>query len=214
MKKILCLSLFLLFAFILIFMYEPYDNAFSQKIVKNENACPHCTNSVGQNTEQSTPYNPIKLLAESSSKNISTLRTTNANISFLQLSTSYNYQYVTWSELFGRNNVIFVASSSDGGHTFHPATNLSSTTGDSSDAHFVVNLDQMYGVFVQHQSAKNDIIKFTGTDDGGIYWNTFTLADPRGLVEELAIALQGDQVSVVWSDSNNITTVNHLNVNR
>jgi len=193
-------------------MYAPYDSAFSQKIADSQSACPHCiTNSAGQNAVQSTP---VKLSAVSVGKNITTLRTTNANISFLQLSTSYSYQYVTWSELFGRNNVIFVASSNDGGHTFHPATNLSSTTGDSSNAHFVVNLDHMYGVFVQHQSAKNDIIKFTGTNDGGTHWNTFTLADPRGLVEELAIALQGDQVSVVWSDSNNMTMVNHLNVNR
>jgi hypothetical protein len=206
------LSLSILFAFIVLFASAPYDNdAFSQKIVNNQNTCPHCAfNSAGQSTQ----YGPVKLEAATSpAKNITTLRTTNANISFLQFSTSYNYQYVTWSELFGRNNVIFVASSRNGGHTFDPATNLSSTIGDSSNAHFVVNLDRMYGVFVQHQSAKHDIIKFTGTNDGGIHWNTFTLANPRGIVEQLAIGLQGYQVSVVWSDSDNMTTVNHYNVN-
>jgi hypothetical protein len=211
--KMNILQLFLLSIFILLFVEMPYNNALSEKVDNNNSACPHCSKASGPNTIRSTPYKPVKLLGVASVKNITTLRTTTANISSLQFTTSYNYQYITWSELLGRNNVIFVASSRDGGHTFDTATNLSSSAGDASNAHFVVNLDHMYGVFVQHQSAKNDVIKFTGTSDGGTHWNTFTLVDPHGLVYELAIALQGDQVSVVWSNSDNVKTINHYILN-
>ena len=92
--------------------------------------------------------------------NIDRLGTTDANISDLQFTTSYNYQYITWVEHKGRQNVVFVASSRDGGHTFDPTTNLSSTIGDASNEHFVVNLDRIYEVFVQHEPSNDDIIKF------------------------------------------------------
>ncbi len=114
----------------------------------------------------------------------------------------------------GRRSVIFVASSRDGGQTYDLPVNLSRSDGVASNQHFVVNLDRMYGVLVQHEPGNKDIIKFTGTNNGGKHWSTFTLVDNRKLVYELAIALQGDQVSVAWSDRDNVSTVNHYVVNR
>lgn len=154
------------------------------------------------------PYEPLSLNGVNPIKNITILKTTSANVSNLEFTTSYNYQYITWIEHSGRTSIVFVSSSRDGGHTFDTPVNLSKTNGDASNQHFVVNLNNMYGVYVQHETNNQDVIKFTGTNDGGTHWHTFTLINTHRLVFELAIALQGDQVSVAWSDTNNIKTVN------
>jgi len=168
----------------------------------------------GLNITKPTPYKPVRLVGPIPAKDITRLRTTDANVSDLQFTTSYNYQYITWVEHKGRQNVVFVASSRDGGHTFDAAANLSSSTGDASNDHFVVDLDHMYGVFVQHEPGLNDVIKFIATVDGGTHWSISTLSETQKLVKELAIALQGDEVSVAWSDSDGIKTVDQYVVNR
>jgi hypothetical protein len=161
-------------------------------------------------TTKSTPYKPVRLVVEN---NLTRLRATDANVSDLQFTTSYNYQYITWIEHKGRENVIFVASSIDGGHNFEPASNLSSIIGDASNDHFVVNLDRMYGVFIQHEPSNDDVIKFVGTNDGGMHWSVSTLINTHKLVNELAIALQGNEVSVTWADSDGVKSVNQYVVN-
>ena len=202
--KIFVLSTCTIIFFITFIIGTPYyvlSQTVTEKIISTKSVMP-------------TLYKPIRFITVNSTNNVTNLRITNANVSSLQFTTSYNYQYLTWIEHHGRTNIIFVASSRNGGRTFDPAVNLSSTDGDASNEHFVVNLDRMYGVFVQHEPGNDDIIKFTGTNDGGTHWNTITLADTRKLVFELAIALQGDQISVAWSDVNNVNTVNHYIVNR
>jgi hypothetical protein len=164
-------------------------------------------------TTKSTPYKAVRLVGPIFQNNLTRLRTTDANVSDLQFTTSYNYQYITWTEHKGRENVIFVASSRDGGHTFDPASNLSSIIGDASNDHFVVNLDRMYGVFIQHEPSNDDVIKFAGTNDGGMHWTVSTLINTHKLVNELAIALQGNEVSVTWADSDGTKTVNQYVVN-
>ncbi len=162
----------------------------------------------------STPYKPINLTSMDASNNIINLRTTQGNVSNLEFTTSFTYQHITWFENSGNKSVIYVASSRDGGKTFDNPINLSRINGDASDKRFVVDQERMYGVYVQHNPNNDDEIKFIVTNDGGMHWDTLSLIDTKEIVNDLAINLQGDKVTVAWSTNADIDSVNQYLINR
>ena len=100
-----------------------------------------------------------------------------------QISVNGNNVYVVWADNTGLNRDIYITSSSDGGHTFGDATNLSNNAADSHNPEIAVLGKSVYVVWQDTQKNQNGNsgISFTSSSDGGhIFGDAINLSNNAG----------------------------------
>jgi hypothetical protein len=119
-------------------------------------------------------------------------------IDLAEVALSGSTALVAWSESFGFNAEVFVARSADGGASFAPKLNVSSTPGPSVSASIALS-GTVAVVTWQEGSGDPSTIQVRASLNGGLsYGIPRTLSSTRGRAPR--VAADGLRVSVVWED--------------
>ena len=108
--------------------------------------------------------------------------------------------YIVWSDGTPGENDIFFAVSTDNGQTFTTPDNISDNTGSSDGLQIAVQGDNVYIVWSDGTPGENDILFAVSTDNGQTFSEPDNISDNDGSSFQPQIAVQGDNVYIVWSD--------------
>ncbi len=111
--------------------------------------------------------------------------------------------YLAWSGITAGNGDIFFRRSTTSGATWRPRRTVSSTSGDSRDPALAVNGNIVHLVWKDATSDNGNILYKRSTDEGETWPAFITLSGTTGESSQPDIAVDGDNVYVVWWDNVN-----------
>jgi hypothetical protein len=118
-----------------------------------------------------------------------------------EVTSQENNVYVVWEDIHtvGPDNILYTQSI-DGGQTFGRPINISNNTGDSTDPLIASQGNNVYLVWADNSVGDYDIIFRRSTNNGTSFEDTINLSTSSGNSVEPSLAIQGDNVYVVWKD--------------
>jgi transcription elongation GreA/GreB family factor len=114
---------------------------------------------------------------------------------------SGNNVYVAWDGGMPGNIEIFYRRSTDGGASFGSTVNLSNNAGLSFEPSIAVSGNNVYVVWLDNAPGNNEIFYRRSTDGGASFGSTVNLSNDASNSVGQAIAVSGNNVYIVWSDS-------------
>ena len=117
------------------------------------------------------------------------------------IAVSGNIVYVVWNDDTSNNNEILFVKSTNGGDNFTTPKNISNNSGNSENPAIAVSNDIIYVVWNDDSSSNNEILLSTSTNGGDNFTTPKNISNNSGNSENPAIAVSGDTVYIVWSNS-------------
>ena len=118
-----------------------------------------------------------------------------------QIAVQGNNVYVVWQDNTPGNYDIFFAHSSDNGSSFAPILNLSNNNGSSQLPQIAVQGNNVYVVWQDNTPGNYDIFFAHSSDNGNSFAPISNLSNNNGTSQLPQIAVQGNNVYVVWQDN-------------
>jgi hypothetical protein len=118
-----------------------------------------------------------------------------------QITVSGANVYVVWRDNSSGNDDIYFKSSADNGTSFSSIENLSNNSGRSDEAQITVVGDNVYTVWRDNSSGKDQIYFKRSSDNGKSFYPTEDLSSNNGSSTNPQITAIGNNVYTVWSDT-------------
>jgi hypothetical protein len=117
-----------------------------------------------------------------------------------QLAVSGSNVYIVWRDNTPGNWDVFFRASTDGGATWGEMSNLSDDSGSSDNPQIAVVGSNVYIVWRDSSTGKNDIL-FRASTDGGDSWSATKNLSNDGGSWNPQLVVSGSNVYIVWRDS-------------
>ena len=111
-----------------------------------------------------------------------------------------NNVYIVWNDATFGNFDIFSSKSTDGGETFSTPENISNNPGNSALPAIAVNGNNVYVIWIDDTDGFDEIFFSKSTDGGETFSTPENISNIPGISAFPAIAVNGNNVYVVWSD--------------
>jgi hypothetical protein len=118
-----------------------------------------------------------------------------------QITASGANVYVVWRDNSSGNDDIYFKSSPDNGTSFSSIENLSNNSGRSDEAQITVVGDNVYTLWRDNSSGKDQIYFKRSSDNGKSFYPTEDLSSNNGSSTNPQITAIGNNVYTVWSDT-------------
>ena len=118
-----------------------------------------------------------------------------------QITASGANVYVVWRDNSSGNDDIYFKSSVDNGTSFSSIENLSNNSGRSDEAQITVVGANVYVVWRDNSSGKDQIYFKRSSDNGNSFYPTEDLSNNNGSSTNPQITAIGNNVYTVWSDT-------------
>src|ERR671915_609763 len=128
------------------------------------------------------------------------LSNTPGNSTDPKIALDHNNVYVVWSDDSTGNGDIYFKRSVDNGTTFASLENLSNTPGNSTDPKIGLHNNNVYVVWSDDSTGNGDIYFKRSVDNGTTFGSLENLSNTPGNSTDPKIALDNNNVYVVWSD--------------
>src|SRR5215211_788902 len=144
---------------------------------------------------------PSAIAQQSTSSNSQNLSNSTGNSTDAQIAVNQNNVYVLWTDNTTGNGDIYFKRSVDNGTSFGNIENLSNSTGNSTDAQIAVNQNNVYVVWTDNTTGNGDIYFKRSVDNGTSFGNIENLSNSTGNSTDAQIAVNQNNVYVVWTDN-------------
>jgi hypothetical protein len=118
-----------------------------------------------------------------------------------QIAASGANVYVVWRDNSSGNEDIYFSASVDNGTSFSSIENLSNNSGRSDEAQITVVRSNVYVVWRDNSSGKDQIYFKRSSDNGNSFYPTEDLSNNNGSSTNPQITAIGNNVYTVWSDT-------------
>jgi hypothetical protein len=109
--------------------------------------------------------------------------------------------YVVWADNSSGNDDIYFSASTDNGTSFNSIENLSSNVGRSDNPQIAAIGDNVYVVWADNSSGRDQIYFKRSSDKGNFFYPTEDLSNSNGSSTNPQITAIGNSVYIVWSDT-------------
>src|SRR5919106_269295 len=118
-----------------------------------------------------------------------------------QITASGANVYVVWRDNSSGNDDIYFSASADNGTSFSSIENLSDNIGRSDEAQITAVEANVYVVWRDNSSGKDQIYFKRSSDNGNSFYPTEDLSNNNGSSTNPQITANGNNVYTVWSDT-------------